>query len=91
MSAVKLPYDVFRQLDSEGVPLQVAAHFGEGMAAARWRRNQSIETSYVRPNHHTLSLYVAGGEDFRRCHQGGDLRSFGAGSLCLMPEAVTSD
>jgi hypothetical protein len=35
VSGAKLPYDVFRQLDSEGVPLRAAAHFGEGLAAAR--------------------------------------------------------
>ena len=91
MSTAKLPYDVFRQLDGEGVPLRSAAHFGEGLAAARWLRNETVETSYVRPNHHTLSLYVSGGKEFLRCRQGGDLKSFGAGSLCLMPEAVTSD
>jgi AraC family transcriptional regulator len=91
VSSAELPYDVFRQLASESVTLRAAAHFGEGLAAARWARNETAETSYVLPNHHTLSLYISGGDQIRRCRQDGDLKSFGAGSLCLMPEAVTSD
>lgn len=88
---VSIHYDVFRQLASEGVTLRSAAHFGEGLAAARWARNETAETSYVLPNHHTLSLYAAGGEQIRRRAPHGEVRSFGTGSLCLMPEAVTSD
>jgi AraC family transcriptional regulator len=91
MSERQLPYDVFRQLASEGVTLRQAAHFGEGMAAARWARNETAETSYILPNHHTLSLYVAGGNEIRRRYSDHDLPSRGAGSLCIMPEAVTSD
>ncbi len=91
MSEAELPYDVFRQLASEGVELAACAHFGEGLAAARWVRNETAETSYVLPNHHTLSLYASGGEQIRRCQRDGVLQSFGTGSLCLMPEAVTSD
>lgn len=91
MSEAELPYDVFRQLASEGVELSACAHLGEGLAAARWVRNETAETSYVLPNHHTLSLYASGGEQIRRCGRDGILQSFGAGSFCLMPEAVTSD
>lgn len=91
MSDAKLPHDVFRHLDSAGVTLSAAAHLGEGLAAARWLRNETTEVSYILPNHHTLSLYVSGGEQFRRCQQDGILKSLGAGSLNLMPEAVTSD
>ncbi|HEX6013565.1 MAG TPA: hypothetical protein VFY87_17540 [Geminicoccaceae bacterium] len=62
----QLPYAVFRQLSREGVALRASAEFGEGLAAALWRRDEVAETSYHRPNHHTLSLYVAGGERIRR-------------------------
>ena len=91
MSEAELPFDVFRQLASEGVRLCASAQFGEGLAAARWMRNETVETSYVLPNHHTLSLYASGGEHIRRCQRDGIRQSFGAGSLCLMPEAVTSE
>jgi AraC family transcriptional regulator len=87
----QLPYDVFRQLASEGVSLRDCGHFGEGLAAARWTRNETAETSYILPNHHTLSLYVRGGEQIRRRQRGGELHSLGAGSLCLMPEGLTTD
>jgi AraC family transcriptional regulator len=91
MTQQPLPYDVFRQLASEGVTLRDCAHFGEGLAAARWTRNETAETSYVLPNHHTLSLYAQGGEQIRRRRPDGLLHSHGAGSLCLMPESVTTD
>jgi AraC family transcriptional regulator len=86
-----LPYDVFQQLASEGVELRASAHFGEGLAAARWYRNETAETSYILPNHHTLSLYASGGDQIRRRYPDRDLWSRGTGSLCLLPEAVTSD
>jgi AraC family transcriptional regulator len=91
LSSTELPYDVFRQLASESVTLCAAAHFGEGLAAARWARNETTETRYVLPNHHTLSLYVSGGDQFGRYRREGIQQSLGAGSLCLMPEGVTSD
>jgi AraC family transcriptional regulator len=87
----QLPYDVFQHLAREGVDLRASAHFGEGLAAARWFRNETAETSYILPNHHTLSLYVQGGESIRRRYPGREIQSHGTGSLCLMPEAVTSD
>ena len=91
MTEPRLPYEVFRQLASEGVTLRNCGDFGEGLAAARWARNETAETSYILPNHHTLSLYVKGGEQIRRRLRHGMLRSRGAGSLCLMPEAMTTD
>lgn len=91
MTSRQLPYAIFRQLASEGVALHGCAHFGEGLAAARWRRDQTAETSYVLPDHHTLSLYVRGGERNRRLGSKGEPLSRGTGSLCLMPEAHTTD
>ena len=88
---VELPYTVFHQLSQEGVALRASAEFGNGLAAALWRRDEVAQTSYWRPNHHTLSLYVAGGERIRRRRGSRELRSLGAGSLCLMPAALTTD
>lgn len=88
---VQLPYTVFRQLASEGVPLSGSAELGEGLAAARWLRNEVTQTRYRSPNHHTVSLYVAGGSGIRRRRSGRELASFGAGSLCLMPAGETTD
>lgn len=87
----QLPYGVFRQLAKEGVTLRNSADFGEGLAAALWERNETADTRYILPNHHTLSLYVAGGDQIRKREGARELRSFGAGSLCLMPESVTTD
>ena len=90
MKPQQLPYAVFRQLTGEGVTLRDCGQFGEGLAAARWSRNETAETSYIHPDHHTLSLYIEGGEQIRRRHEKSELRSHGAGSLCLMPEALTT-
>jgi AraC family transcriptional regulator len=91
MNQRQLPYGVFRQLSSEGVTLLGCGHFGEGLGAARWSRNETAETRYVLPDHHTLSLYIQGGELIRRRQAEGELHSRGAGSLCLMPEDLTTD
>lgn len=91
MPEQQLPYEVFRQLTKEGVNLRASADFGDGLAAALWERNETADTRYNLPDHHTLSLYVAGGEQIRKREGSRELRSFGAGSLCLMPESVTTD
>lgn len=88
---VQLPYTVFRQLAREGVPLASSADFGEGMAAARWLRDEVAETRYPDPGHHTLSLYAAGGGGIRRRQGRRELRSRGAGTLCIMPAGETTD
>ena len=91
MNQEQLPYAVFRQLASEGVTLRGCGHSARGWQPARWSRNETAETSYILPDHHTLSLYIQGGELIRRRQTEGELRSHGAGSLCLMPEDLTTD
>jgi AraC family transcriptional regulator len=82
---------VHDHLANAAVPLQASATFGHGLAGALWDRDETAAARYESPNHHTLSLYVSGGVAFRRRLRGGYVSSFGAGSLCLMPEGATSD
>lgn len=82
---------VHDHLASAAVPLRASASFGSGLAGALWDRDETAAAQYENPNHHTLSLYVSGGIAFRRRLQGGYMSSFGAGSLCLMPEGATSE
>jgi len=56
-----------------------------------WDRVTGTRARYERPGHHTLSLYVSGGEGYARRVGGGLLRSLGSGSLCVMPQGATSD
>jgi AraC family transcriptional regulator len=49
---------------------------------AQWD-NADTEASYVKPGHHTLSMYLAGGHAVR-CHQAPSARGE-PGSLCLLP------
>lgn len=83
-------YTVFDQLRREGVPLRASAHLGDAVAAALWDRDEVVQTSYRDPGHHTLSLYVEGGQGIRRRRDDGILGSEGAGSICLMPSGQTT-
>lgn len=83
---------VHDHLAGAAVPLRASAAFGHGLMGALWDRNETTTARYENPNHHTLSLYVSGGEAFRRRLGKKDyMPSFGAGSLCLMPAQQTSD
>lgn len=81
---------VFHHLHAAGVPLRASSRFGPDMAAALWDRNETVLTCYDSPNHHTLSLYVEGGQGIRRVRSGALHVSSGAGALCLMPGDVTT-
>ncbi len=84
-------HTVFDHLHRANVPLRASASFGAGVAVALWDRDEVTTAHYDTPTHHTLSLYVSGGDEFcRRCR---DTRipSFGAGSLCLMPRGASSE
>lgn len=84
-------YSIYSHLRQAGVPLRASVSFGDGVAAALWARNETVDTRYIEPNHHTLSLYVAGGNGITRRQGGGVLRNEGPGSLCIMPAGVSTD
>lgn len=81
---------VYDHLRGAAVPLRASAHFGAGLSGAVWERDEIATSQYLTPNHHTLSLYVDGGEAFSRVINGKHLPSQGAGSLCLMPRGASS-
>ncbi|RFB78756.1 AraC family transcriptional regulator [Methylovirgula sp. 4M-Z18] len=87
MSALQ-GYAVFDHLYGAKVPLRASSHFGAGLAAALWDRNEITDSVYDAPNHHTLSLYVSGGTDFVRRFGKTIMPSHGEGSLCLMPRGA---
>ncbi len=78
---------LFHRLRNARVGLDRAATLGEGLAAAQWSRDQRVGSGlidYDMPGHHTLSLYLRGGETcFRLGHR--DLRG-GAGKFCVLPD-----
>ena len=84
-------HTVFDHLAGAGVPLSASAVLADGLAAAVWDRDTGTLARYERPGHHTLSLYVSGGEGFARRVGGSLLPSLGSGSLCVMPQGATSD
>ncbi|MEW6705338.1 MAG: helix-turn-helix transcriptional regulator [Pseudomonadota bacterium] len=69
-------------LRSRAQPLRGTAVGPDGVWLVQWR-NADTEAVYQRPQHHTLSLYLAGGEEVR-CLSAPGARG-GAGSLVCMP------
>ena len=65
-----------------GARLERAGTVGRGISLAEWS-NRGSETHYDRPGHHTLSVYLTGGERVVR----EDLRLSGGApdKLCLLP------
>jgi AraC family transcriptional regulator len=84
MDHAKLPaFDVCTELlRSCAQPLRGTAVGPEGVWLMHWR-NADTQAVYERPAHHTLSLYLDGGEEVR-CLNAPDARG-GAGSLVCMP------
>jgi AraC family transcriptional regulator len=81
---------VYDHLTAAAVPLRASAAFGDGVTGALWDRDEVATARYELPTHDTLSLYVTGGEAFRRRLGDGLVHSLGAGSLCLMPRGASS-
>ncbi len=73
------------------MPLRASARLGDGIAAALWERNETARTEYAEPGHHTLSLYVEGGDGIRRRRGESVIGGGGTGSLCVMPSGITTD
>jgi AraC family transcriptional regulator len=69
-------------LRSRALPLRGTAVGLDGVWLVHWR-NADTEAVYERPEHHTLSLYLDGGEEVR-CLNAPGARG-GAGSLVCMP------
>lgn len=79
-------FSIFHTLRRTNVQLDRAAVLGEGIAVAQWRRGERAGPElmgYDTPGHHTLSLYLQGGETCFRLGQDG-LRG-GAGKFCVLP------
>jgi len=80
-------FTLFHTLRNAHVQLDRAATLGEGLAVAQWDRDQRAGRAlmdYDTPGHHTLSLYLRGGETcFRLGHR--DLHG-GAGKFCVLPD-----
>ena len=73
---------VFDVLSRSRAQLLAGASLGDGYTAARWH-NAHDATTYRRPGHHTLSLYLAGGHQTYRTDQPA-LRGE-PGKVCLLP------
>ncbi|MGV7214981.1 helix-turn-helix transcriptional regulator [Bradyrhizobium sp. UFLA05-112] len=84
-------FTVFDCLKGAHVSLRSAVALGGGLAVALWERDETAFTRYAAPNHHTISLYLRGGEGIYRRRDGERIGSHGAGSLCTMPRGLTSD
>lgn len=76
-------FSVFRTLSRSTARLARAVTLGEGMAISQWSRSACETMGYDAPGHHTLSLYLRGGDkSFRLGH---DALHGGAGKFCVLP------
>lgn len=76
-------FSVFRTLSRSTATLERASPLGEGMAISQWGRSANETLGYDTPGHHTLSLYLHGGDkSFRVGH---DALHGGAGKFCVLP------
>jgi len=76
-------FSVFRTLSRSTATLQRATSLGEGMAISQWSRIARETLGYETPGHHTLSLYLHGGD--RSFRVGQDSLHGGAGKFCVLP------
>lgn len=79
-------FALFHTLRDAHVRLDRAASLGAGLAVAQWDRDQRAGRAlmdYDTPGHHTLSLYLQGGETCFRLEQRD--RHGGAGKFCVLP------
>jgi AraC family transcriptional regulator len=75
-------YGVVATLASSRAVLEHAVEIGDGFTLAQWH-NAHDTTGYEAPGHHTLSLYLEGGEGTQRI--GFPDRFGGPGRFCLLP------
>jgi len=75
-------YGVVAALASSRAVLERTAEIGDGFTLAEWW-NAHDTTGYRAPGHHTLSLYLEGGEGTQRIGFPG--RVGGPGRFCLLP------
>lgn len=76
-------FSVFRTLSRSTATLQRAAPLGEGLAISQWSRSARETLGYETPGHHTLSLYLHGGDKSFRV--GNHTLHGGAGKFCVLP------
>lgn len=69
-------------LHEAGAVLLRSAGLGRDLSLAEWRNRDGL-ASYDRPNHHTFSLYLAGGEGVTREDSG--ISGGGPDKLCVLP------
>lgn len=79
-------FRVFDVLSQTQAQLQRSAWLGDGLELAVWR-NQHDRTGYQQPGHHTVSVYLEGGQDTLYLGESG--RGVGAhgapGRSCVLP------
>ena len=79
---------VFDALVSTGARLEDSCWLEPGLGVASWR-NRYDQTRYHKPGHHTISVYLQGGEQTERLDGPGG--HGGTGKVCIMPDHHRSE
>jgi AraC family transcriptional regulator len=82
-------HHVVDSLNQSHATLLSSVALGNQFKLAHWS-NRETKTSYVKPEHHTLSLYMRGGQQTRRLIGDQQQVGGGPGKLCIMPEGHES-
>ncbi|MGY5452351.1 helix-turn-helix transcriptional regulator [Agarivorans sp. MS3-6] len=75
---------VVERLNQARAVLHNSVNLGPQLGFARWS-NCDDRTSYLKPEHHTLSVYVSGGYNTKRLQGKQQIAGGAPGKLCLMP------
>lgn len=76
-------FSIYRTLAATSAVLLRATPLGTGLAISQWQRHQNEVIGYESPGHHTVSLYMHGGERSFRVGRDG---FGGAGKFCVLPD-----
>lgn len=78
------PRKVPDTLSSLGATMLRQGGIGRGLSLAEWV-NADSQAEYDQPGHHTLSLYLEGGQRIFRRDRHGAITGGGPGKVCLLP------
>jgi AraC family transcriptional regulator len=81
-NAAASTFEVFEVLSRSRAQLERAAPLGDALLLAQWHNTQD-SPRYQRPQHHTLSVYLEGGQGTRLAGQAG--ASGAPGRYCVLP------
>ena len=86
-----ISYSIPNELASKAIARRELHSISSDIAIALWERDGGGDIYYGRPDHHTLSVYVAGGRGVKSLNGARSQESGRTGLFCVMPAAEESN